>query len=301
MNPDIPFSIKVEFLIVRLCERILPLPLLRLALWPLIALHAWPKFLMFRKHDWNSAKLPAAFRHKGNSILFTWQKCTTHRYASIPSMFPDRLLQPRWRNRFRCEGLDPLIEACNKGSPAILATLHFSSLSLLRCLLRLRGVPASVMAFGSENMLAVGRMKDRYLARVVPPRRIPPVFRIRDLREAKSFLEAGNTLIMCVDAGVGKQVQGSAASATLTMASGAIRLAQATGASLMPCLLYEKKPWQFVVHVGEPIGLQAPQAPGAEDALVRDFLPIVSKFSKQYDCGPMSFWSPSPAAAGIAP
>ncbi|MBE2180769.1 MAG: hypothetical protein IAE97_09885 [Chthoniobacterales bacterium] len=298
MNREPSLSIRIEFFIVRFCERIFPPRMLRFVLWPLVAFRAWPMFLMFCKHDWNSPKLPQALRQRASNMVLTWHKCMIYRYAEIPSMFPDRWGRPHWRRRFRHEGQEHLISVRDAGEPSILATLHFGSLSVLRCCLRILAISASQMAFGNGDMQAAADRKDAYLARVARPCTAPPIFRLDALREATRFLEAGNTLIICVDTGVGRQVRGVAGTAALTMASGAIRLSRSTGARLLPCLIYEEKPWRYVVRIGTPIPADQPDSEAA-DALMREFLPVVSEYPEQYECGPISCWSPADAGKGV--
>ena len=286
---------RLGFSAVRLLERILPIPVLRVVLWPVIAATAIPRTVKYRKYDWKSPKLPKAFRCQGNNVIFTWQKWMGFFYAKIPTMFPDRLDGDKWQRRCRYDGLEHLLDAIENHRPVVLATLHMSFLGLLRYLLRCRGVHSSLMILGSEHTQQVSILKDRYLTGKLGGRVMPPLLKFNDLKTTKDFLQDGNVLLMAVDAGRGKQFLTTTSAGNFRMASGAIRLARATGAELMPCLLYEEKPWRFVVKIGEPVELAGSRSDGddqrAAETLVRSFLPTVIDHAVQYECGPTSFWT----------
>ncbi|MEY4299655.1 MAG: Bacterial lipid biosynthesis acyltransferase [Verrucomicrobiota bacterium] len=285
---------RLGFFAVRLLERIMPIAALRVALWPVIAIMALPRTLQYRKYDWKSPKLPEAFLCEGNNVVVTWRKWIGFFYARIPTMFPDRLDGEKWQQRFRCEGLEHLVDAIENRRPVVLATLHISFLSLIRYLLRCRGIHSALMV-GSSRAHQVGMLKDRYLASKPGDRAMPPLLKFNDLRATRDFLEGGNILLMAVDVGMGKQLLTSTEAGNFRMASGAIRLARSTGAELMSCLLYEEKPWRFVVKIGQPIELAESRSDSndqrAADSLVRSFLPTVVHHAAQYECGPTSFWT----------
>lgn len=83
-------------LIARFLESVLPIPLLRVALWPAVAVSASRRAFSFRKHDWKSPKLPEALRCKGWNFPFLWRMCRGFYYRQILTCFPDRLAEPRW-------------------------------------------------------------------------------------------------------------------------------------------------------------------------------------------------------------
>jgi lauroyl/myristoyl acyltransferase len=69
------------------------------------------------------------------------------------------------------------------------------------------------------------------------------------------------------------------------MATGAIRLAQMTGAKLIPCLITEDSTWKFTIHFGAPVPQQSlgraldMQAIGTH--LLEEFSKVVRRYPAQ--------------------
>jgi len=283
----------------RILERLLPIPILRIVFWPEVARLAFAKWLLYRKHDWKSTKLPEALRCKGNGLVFLWNKNVTFFYRQILTCLPDRLSKPRWLKRIRFEGLHNLQSIVERKEPIVLATLHFGHQKLLRYLLSVGGIDCAMLVQGGEKSNRKLRFRDALLDRSRKHSRpIPSLLALDVLTLSKTmkYLQEGNALLTATDVGMGQQFVSEipGGGGTFQMAAGPIRLARMTGAKLLPCLLSEEKPWHFVVHVGEPIDVgqqdsdQDNQA--AANSLVSAFWPIVSARPILYDCGPLSFW-----------
>jgi lauroyl/myristoyl acyltransferase len=148
------------------------------------------------------------------------------------------------------------------------------------------------MAFGSPAMIASVHLKDRYIARRAGPRHVPSLLLTKDLRTITEVLSSQCVLTLCVDTGTGKDITGRADGARLRMASGAIRLARSQEAHLVPALIYEEKPWHYVVRIDPPVPWEdMPDDESVADALTRTFLPFIAPRVEQYECGPLVFWS----------
>jgi lauroyl/myristoyl acyltransferase len=199
--------------------------------------------------------------------------------------------------RVRFEGLNQVLSLRDKNEPVVLATLHFGHLRLLRYLLGIAKIDCSMVtldgAKGNERHL----MRDDYFNRGRHARPLPPMrgVDVLGIAETTRDLNKGGTLLIAVDVGRGQQIKSAipGGAGSFEMAAGAITLARNTGAKLMPCLLYEEKPWRMVVHIGGEIALGDgcnPDNQTAADRLTAAFWPIVSAYPAQYDCGPISFW-----------
>src|SRR5262245_39911590 len=134
---------------LRLAERLLPVPLLRLLLWPMAAaLSAYeltPARRTYRLFD----RLPLALRAPLPRWQWLW-RLWTRRTALVMTRFhrfwPDRLREPRWQNQCQIRGGEQLDAVLNRGRPVILATLHFGSLTELYHCLRARGLAVAGVA-----------------------------------------------------------------------------------------------------------------------------------------------------------
>ena len=290
------FRLRVVF--TRFFERILPIPVLRLVFLPSVLLSALFKWIVYKKHDWKSIKLPKAMRCKGNNFIFLWKKLIKFFLLQILTYFPDRLTEPRWARRIRFEGLEKVNELVANKEPFILATLHFGHQRLLRYLLSNHGINCCMLTLDGNNLNQRSLVRDFYFNQKRPSNPITPIKGISDfsIAEVMSQLIKGGGLLMAVDVGIGKQIDSQIpdGEGSFRMAAGAIRMARYTGAKLLPCLLYEEKPWRLVIRIEEAINLGAMDCDldnlTAANELTSAFWRTVSVYSEQYDCGPISFW-----------
>lgn len=269
------FVDSLRFKSLRGLERVLPPTALRWALWPWIAvwvLLGWSQWKAFQPR-WN--RIPPSIRKCDLGLLCFLRRRLRIALARFLTFWPDRLGAPRWQKRIRYEGMTHLQAALESGSPAVLATLHFSTLFLLRYLLRARQVAASVLVEEQRSQRSrLQKMKDALMASPG----LPAVFTLQDLREARRFLTPGHCLIVAVDMGRGKQMLVPTPHGTMRLATGAMRLAQAAGAWLIPCLVEEEAGWRYAVHFGKPVPPKSELGiEGAGRHLVGEFLPILSR------------------------
>jgi hypothetical protein len=133
---------------LRLMERIIPPLLLGRLLWPMAALwslwelfHSRPTFRLFRR-------LPPALRPAWRSCLWptrVWRRRCWLNLSKLLSVWPDRLQEPRWRNRCRVNGIERFEKLYSAGRPVVLASLHFGPVYVLYLWLRARGLPAAAL------------------------------------------------------------------------------------------------------------------------------------------------------------
>ncbi len=169
----------------------------------------------------------------------------------IIEFFPERLAGEKWRDRCRWEGLEPLRLAQKEKRPVILAFCHFGPYRQLRFWLRAAGIPAATLVRGTAgNRMRVMRLKDG----LSPFPEIPIAFYQDQLRELAEFLDAGQVLLVALDAPAGRQMDLPFCEGwTFQMATGAVRLASRRQAELRPCSILNEGPWRFGIKIGRPV------------------------------------------------
>src|SRR5215472_2444176 len=111
-----------SFYLVRFFERILPLSLFSLLLWPLAA--AWDLLQIRERRPWaHWHRFPRSWRPK------RWRYILRHSLGLYHSqmfyMWPDRLTDSRWQKRCRFEGDRKLLELAEDDRGIVLASVHF--------------------------------------------------------------------------------------------------------------------------------------------------------------------------------
>lgn len=279
---------------IRVLERLLPpVPFWGL-LWPFVAATALVLALRIPRTDVGRT---APFLRPGRPELpWQWRRLVANLYFRLATFWPDRLRHRRWRDRMRIEGLEPVLKAQHRGIPVIFATLHLNTLSLMRYVLRAHGVPtATLITNPSRNEMI--RLRDEAQDRVTGFGEIPHTFHTDDLRRAVAFLKSGKCLMVACDLGSPKSLRLATPNGTLTAALGAFRLAQTTGALLVPIITQQEAPWRFVTHVAPPVAL--PENPDADEAFrpaaeqwIQELLPYLERFPSQYDPLNKGVWTP---------
>ncbi|MBX3733950.1 MAG: hypothetical protein KF791_15345 [Verrucomicrobiae bacterium] len=275
-------------------ERLLPPAPLRGLLWPFVAAAAF--ILALRIPRTNAARIAPLLRPGCPERPWQWRRLVGNLYFRMATFWPDRLRSHRWRDRMRIEGLEPILKARDGGTPVVFATLHLNTLSLMRYLLRAHGIPAATLITNpSRNGLI--RLRDEDQDRVTHLGGIPHTFHTDDLRQAVAFLKSGKCLMVACDLGSPRSLRLATRQGTLTVALGAFRLAQATGALLIPALTLQEDPWRFVTHIAPPVAL--PGNPETDEAFrpaaeqwIRELLPHLERFPSQYDPLNKGVWTP---------
>lgn len=249
----------------RASERVLGPAGLRLAGWPVAFLTA-----VLELPRWRKVKSPAL-----SLSSFLGARIRFH-LTRVLLTFPDRLAEPRWRNRGTLEGESHLKAALATGRPIILAGLHFGGHLILRYWLRAQGLPVATLV---KERLADRSTLKCHKDSLSQPTEVPNVFSGHFPRDAVKFLRNHGTLIVMLDHSQGRLIDVPVTGETWRISTTAFRLAASSGAIVLPALLRETTPWRFTIHIGKavPDGLlvEASNFPAAAQHLWREYLPVL--------------------------
>lgn len=274
------FSLNVSVLMLRTLGVVLPGSVLWPLLWPIAMLRsAWelgwggPTFGEFRRIS-GPPLLPPG---RGLTLRRLLLGRTQLNLAKLLFLWPEKLASGRGVP-CRIVGADRLAGLGRVGSPALLLTLHFGPTGVFFNWLRARGYPVAVVAMKGRRRLPWYR---RYLSRVrdAPNELVglPSLIEVGRVREMRDHLDAGGLLMVAVDGGHGRHscspvVQGL----TLSMSTGALRIAALTGAVVIPCLIRSGPLFSLTIHLGEPLAVETVANkvghPAACQHLLREFL-----------------------------
>lgn len=256
---------------VRLLENVFPPDILRCVLFPFAAILALRDVFRRRWLEIPFNRLPATWPRVKTTRALLFKLRVRFHLTRLITHWPDRLSEPRWRERFKIEG-SVLDEAIKAKRPAILVSAHFGPFYLPGYLFRAAGFP---MATFIGDIVAAKSMVRRYKNRLTHFPGLRPFFSEEDhLREVCRFLEQGNMLRMAFDYPTGKQINIRADGANVHFATGSIRLAALTDSILIPFAISESKPWKFVMHLGAPVPShllgKSPEVEGAAIHIVNE-------------------------------
>jgi len=235
-------------------------------------------------------------------IMATWRHLIDEAYLMLATCWPDRWHEPGWARRFHVTGLEDVEQLANAGTPVVIAVVHFTNMSMLRYVLRSRGIPAASLAGFREHHPTAG-VRDEALDRLAGLTGVPNRFVAADLRSAYHFLRSGNCLIIACDVETQQNVAVTTPVGTLHVAVGPFRLAQMAGGVVVPAILWQSGRLRFEASFGEPIrpeparGMPEPFRPIAERCM-RHWLPVMQAFPTQYDGGLGRVWR---SEATVAP
>lgn len=295
----------LKFRVARRLDRFLSPVALAAVGWPVIAAVAFGRALGRQGRGWREAV--SGMRAGRPGLGATWRHLIDDLYLMVATFWPDRWHEPRWARRFHITGFENVRRLADEGAPVVIAVVHFTHLSMLRYMLRSRGIPAaSLTGFRGENPTLVDR--DALLDRLTGLEGVPSRCVAADLRFTYAFLRSGKCLIIACDVATPKSVAVTTDLGTLHMATGPFRLAQMTGAVVIPAILWQPSRWRFEARFGDPFRAEgdadSPEAfrPAAERCM-RHWLPVMQAFPTQYDGGLGRVWraEPVPAAGGISP
>ena len=256
---------------IRMLDRLLSVDALRWTLLPWAGLRA---LLPTRSVRWTRS-WPGCLGTKPKRHPGAWSQRLRHHFDRVLAFLPDRLNQPRWRDRFEITGLDTLEAARAAGRPVILAFCHFGPFVLIPNFLRARGIPAvPLIAGAARNRPYIQRLKDRHL----PFPNVPGALYTDQMREVV-VLGTEAVLMMAVDVRVGRTVDVPLSDGwKFRMATGAIRMAARKRAVLLPCAALNLGPWRFRLEIGRPVPGEflgpIPDVPRAPAHLVSELFPL---------------------------
>jgi hypothetical protein len=131
----------------------------------------------------------------------------------------------------------------------MLAFFHFGPYFLLRSWLRVAGFPAGAYLVGkTPKHTRVRQFTDRFYP-------WPKIVFSQDRPDAAAeFLKSGNLLLIALDVPRGQQINiPSGDGWSFQMAAGAMQLARAHQADLIPCCIVDEGRWNFRIQLGPPV------------------------------------------------
>lgn len=295
----------MKFRVARWLDRCLPPAVLAALSWPVIAAVAFRRALGRQGCRWR--EVVSGMRAGRPGLGATWRHLIDDIYLMVATFWPDRWHEPRWARRFHITGFAAVQRLADEGTPVVIAVVHFMHLSMLRYVLRSRGIPAaSLVGFRGEHPTMA--LRDALLDRMTGLEGVAHRFVAADLRSAYAFLRSGKCLIIACDVATPENVAITTDLGTLHMAVGPFRLAQMTGASVIPAILCQPSRWRFEARFGEPFRAEddadSPEAfrPAAERCM-QHWLPVMQAFPTLYDGGLGRVWGVEPVstADGISP
>lgn len=172
---------------------------------------------------------------------------------NIVDDFPDRLAEPKWRERCRINGLEHIQPARKNGRAIVLVFVHFGAFGLIRVWLRSVGIPAASFV----GIQSINRRKAKvHLDKYFPDPEIPAMFGQDQLREVVAFVAAGHPLCIAADVGRSndKKIEVPFCDGwNFLMNTGALRLAGRQQAELVPATLIDEGGWRFRLELGRPV------------------------------------------------
>ncbi len=282
------------FYLLRLGERLLPINVLSLLLWPPAA--AWDLMQLRRRNllaAWR--RFPQSWQPKPAQFFLRQSLGLYH--AQLVYIWPDRLCTRRWLSRCRLVGRVDLVRSENKDRPTILASVHLGPSEIMNYWLRAHGIVTTTVRGPWPKSL---QRLASYQHALSPPADVPVFLLVEEVSRIRQFLRPGQRLLVMVDVDRGKQLYVPFENHVFRMANGAIRLAALTGAELVPCLIVETSSWNFAIHFGNPVpeeylaNTTDLQAIGTH--LLKEFVKVIVRYPEQCTHRLLSCISPAPAA-----
>jgi lauroyl/myristoyl acyltransferase len=270
------------FSVLRGCERLLPLSVLSLLLWPPAVIwdliHLRPRNPFLRWRAFPKSWQPPRWR-------FVLRQSLGLFHAQFLSFWPDRLSTARWLGRCRIEGRNNLVEAEARNRAVVFACLHFGPFEVIPYWLRAHGIVTTSVRTPRPKSL---KSLIDYQYSLSPPADVPVFLLTTDLipmprvAHFRKILGPGGRLLVMVDVDRGAQVTLPFEDRVFRMATGAAQLALLGDAELIPCLIAETAAWRFVIHFGAPTPRQYLTNPPNMQAIAPHLLAEFSKFVTQY-------------------
>jgi lauroyl/myristoyl acyltransferase len=268
------------FSFLRACERLLPLSVLSLLLWPPAVicdlLHLRQRNPFVRWRSFPKSWQPPRWRFVIRQSLGLF-------HAQFLSFWPARLCTARWLRRCRIEGRNNLLEATKRA--VVFACLHFGPFEVIPYWLRAHGiVTTSVRTPGPKSL----KNLIDYQYFLSPPANVPVFLLTADMipmprvAHFRKILGPGGRLLVMVDVDRGAQLTLPFEDRVFRMATGAAQLALLGDAELIPCLIAETGVWRFVIHFGAPTPREYLTNPPNMQALGPHLLAEFSQFVTQY-------------------
>ncbi len=268
---------EVGFRLVRLAERMLPVRVLSLVLWPAAAVWALIEAKRHRNAMAAWSQFPPAWQPRRG--MFFLRQTLGFSHAQFVFLWPDQLPRARWIKRCRLQGNFGLEEFRTSQRPIVFISMHFGPFELLAYWLRAHGIPVSTLVGRpiSANLAKLGSLS--------APADVPLALAVNDMRRIREAVGGKGRVLIFGDVDRGRQIQVPFEGHSFRMATGPIRIAAMTEAELIPCLIVEAVPWEFVIHFGSPVPQRYlgrhPNVRAAARHLLTELLPVVNRYPDQ--------------------
>jgi lauroyl/myristoyl acyltransferase len=246
-------------MLLRLTERLIPIPALRLVLWPVAALMSAADLAPHRNTTRLFERLPPSRRPgltKPRWLLRLWKRRIPLHMTKVFRFWPDRLRDNRWQQQCRFEGWSRLESSLAESRSVILATLHYGCLTELYHLLRARQLKVAALTTRRAEQRSAFRKRLNSLGdQANGLSGIPWTFELRQLRQAQTFLnEGGRLLLVALDGSPGtRAVVVENGDFQVLLATGAFHLAANTNAAVLPCLMRITGNLTTTIYFGTPV------------------------------------------------
>lgn len=264
---------RVALGIIRAAERLLPLSILSFFLWPAAVAWALIEANTDRKALVAWARFPASWRP--GRLAFFFLQTIGFAHSRLVYLWPHRLSRARWLRRCPLEADYDLEKLLRSERPIIFASVHFGPFRTLPYWLRAHGIAATTLV--GRPVSADSALIDR----LSPPADMPVLSAVDNMRALRKSLVARRRLVILMDVDRGRQVAVKSGDEVFRIASGAIRLAAASGAELVPCAIIRKGSWNFGIHFGPPVSREllgkVPDVESAASHLLEELLPVIRR------------------------
>ncbi len=263
---------------LRALESSLPPWCLLALVWPVAALLTTWELVLLGPTVRDFDRLPPSLRPAGSRLGWIWRlwcQRINFRLTKLLILWPDRLETDRWRPRFRSTGFEQLERLVAEGRPVVLTLMHFGPHALLRYWLRARGVAVGALV---GKQLALRPVYRDYLDGLSDGAsglgNTPHLFDLGQLRQAVRFLQSQGLLMVALDAAQGRDVWVEGDDYALRLRTGAIRLATAANAILVPCFAFSHRAFGMTLHLGLPVSAEGNTQEICAN-LMHQFIPVL--------------------------
>jgi hypothetical protein len=238
---------RLFFLISRRAELSVPLDVLWFVLFPLAVLRA-VRQVGSRTPNEPARHLPAGPGDRSPSLAERFRFVLALNLRQPVPAWTDRLGEPRWQRRITVQGGERLHAAL--AGPVVIASVHTRGALLLNLWLRATGIP-TVVVTTDEPALTDPVVKLR--ADLASEGRAPISIRPGSGRDIARQLTPGHALMVLPDVDRGRTLTATWRGGRMRVATGAFRLARATGATVVPMVAMETGRWRWRIVIGEPV------------------------------------------------
>lgn len=240
----------------RIGQRLLPIPLLKVAILPVAMITG--RRMVLRDFSFRlMERLPPAM--KPPRYGWRWRAAARVRQLALfTTRFlcysPEKLRRPRWRRRCLILGLRRLTAPLAEGRPVVLATLHCGDLVMLYHWLRSRGIPVTFLATRKQKAPPRFRARlDGLADRVNGLEDVPRLMHHDQLWDIREYLTGPRVLAVAMERDSRRSVSASGPGYSLRLSPGALRLAGLAGAVVVPCVISSQRWLSSTVFLGRPV------------------------------------------------